>query len=387
MAIVVGLPIGLWLGHTRRGSFVAVTVANVGRAVPSIGLVFLFFAVLGAGFLNIMLALVLLAIPPILTNAYTGVREVEADVVDAARGVGMTGAEIVRRVELPLALPLVAAGIRTSAVNVIATATLGPEGGVVTLGDPIINPTAYGGSGRLGAALLVAILAVAAEVGLGAVERAVTPKGTQSTAAGARGAAPRPAAARQEEGTTDMTIRRARSLRGSLRLLAALALLLLAVAGLAACGSDNNDSSSSSSSLVRRPTAARSSRRNSANGKTTLVVGSKNFTEQKVLGEIYAQALAAAGYKVRKELNLGDEQTALKALKSGTISGYPEYTGTALLSFLGVKAGDLPKTDAAAYDQVKAGMAKQGIVAEPPTPFTDSNEVGGDEGHGRQAAG
>jgi osmoprotectant transport system substrate-binding protein len=85
--------------------------------------------------------------------------------------------------------------------------------------------------------------------------------------------------------------------------------------------------------------------------------------------------LAAAGYKIRKELNLGDEQTALKALKSGTISGYPEYTGTALLSFLGVKAGDLPKTDAAAYEQVKAGMAKQGIVAEPPTPFTDSNEV------------
>ncbi len=187
VAIVVGLPIGLWLGHTRRGSFVAVTVANVGRAVPSIGLVFLFFAVLGAGFLNIMLALVLLAIPPILTNAYTGVREVEADVVDAARGVGMTGAEIVRRVELPLALPLVAAGIRTSTVNVIATATLGPEGGVVTLGDPIINPTAYGGSGRLGAALLVAILAVAAEVGLGAVERAVTPKGTQTRRPGRGG--------------------------------------------------------------------------------------------------------------------------------------------------------------------------------------------------------
>jgi osmoprotectant transport system permease protein len=178
IAIAVALPIGLWLGHTRRGSFVAVTIANVGRAVPSIGIVFLFFAVLGAGFVNIMLALVLLAIPPILTNAYTGVREVEADVVDAARGVGMTGAEIVRRVELPLALPLVAAGIRTSAVNVIATATLGPEGGVVTLGDPIINPTSYGSAGRLGAAIVVAALAVLAEVALGAVERAVTPEGT-----------------------------------------------------------------------------------------------------------------------------------------------------------------------------------------------------------------
>ena len=177
IAIAIGLPIGLWLGHTRRGSFVAVTVANVGRAVPSIGLVFLFFAVLGAGFANIMLALVLLAIPPILTNAYTGVREVEPDVVDAARGMGMTGAEVVRRIELPLALPLIMAGIRVSAVNVIATATLGPEGGVVTLGDPIINPTSYGSAGRLGAAIVVAALAVAAEVGFGALERAVTPKG------------------------------------------------------------------------------------------------------------------------------------------------------------------------------------------------------------------
>ena len=177
LAVAVGLPVGLWLGHTRRGSFVAVTIANAGRAVPSIGLVFLFFAILGAGFANIMLALVLLAIPPILTNAYVGVREVDPDAVDAARGMGMTGAEVVRRVELPLALPLVMAGIRTSAVNVIATATLGPEGGVVTLGDPIINPTSYGSAGRLGAAIVVAVLAVAAEVGLGRVERAVTPQG------------------------------------------------------------------------------------------------------------------------------------------------------------------------------------------------------------------
>jgi osmoprotectant transport system permease protein len=176
-ASAVALPIGTWLGHSKRGSFLVVSVTNAGRAVPSLGVVFLFFAVLGAGFFNITLALVLLAIPPILTNAYTGVREVEPDIVDAARGIGMTGLEIVRRVELPLALPLVMAGIRISAVNVIATATLGPEGGVVTLGDPIINPTSYGSSGRLGAAIIVAALAVAAEVGLGAVERAVTPKG------------------------------------------------------------------------------------------------------------------------------------------------------------------------------------------------------------------
>lgn len=185
IATVVGLPIGIWLGHARRGSFVAVTVANIGRAVPSIGIVFLFFAVLGAGFVNIMLALVLLAIPPILTNAYTGVRAVDPEVVDAARGMGLTGAGVVRRIELPLALPLIFGGIKISMVNVIATATLGPEGGVVTLGDPIINPSTYGNAGRLGGALVVAALAVAAELGLSAVQRAVTPKGLKS-AGGAR---------------------------------------------------------------------------------------------------------------------------------------------------------------------------------------------------------
>jgi osmoprotectant transport system permease protein len=186
IAIAVALPLGLWLGHTRRGSFVAITVANIGRAVPSIGLVFLFFAILGAGFVNIMFALVLLAIPPILTNTYTGMREVDREVVDAARGMGMGGVRIVRGVELPLALPLIFGGIRISTVNVIATATLGPFGGVVTLGDPIINPSSYGDAGRLGAAIVVAALAVAAEVGLSAVQRAVTPEGLKAGAREAR---------------------------------------------------------------------------------------------------------------------------------------------------------------------------------------------------------
>jgi osmoprotectant transport system permease protein len=185
LAILVALPLGVWLGHTGRAAFLAISVSNIGRAVPSIGIVFLFFAILGAGFWNITLALVLLAIPPILTNAYVGVREVDREAVDAARGMGMTGWEVARRVELPLALPLIFGGIRISAVNIIATATLGPEGGVVTLGDPIINPSTYGDAGRLGAAIVVAALAVAAEVGLSAVQRAVTPRGLKLTQTGA----------------------------------------------------------------------------------------------------------------------------------------------------------------------------------------------------------
>jgi osmoprotectant transport system permease protein len=177
IATAIALPIGTWLGHSKRGSFLVVSVTNAGRAVPSLGVVFLFFAILGAGFFNITLALILLAIPPILLNAYTGVRAVDPEAVDAATGMGFTGAQVLRKVELPLALPLIFGGIKTSTVNVIATATLGPEAGVVTLGDPIINPSSYGEAGRLGAAILVALLAIVAEVGLSAVQRALTPRG------------------------------------------------------------------------------------------------------------------------------------------------------------------------------------------------------------------
>ncbi len=97
VATAVALPLGAWLGHSRHGSFLVVSVTNAGRAVPSLGVVFLFFAALGAGFFNITLALILLAIPPILLNAYTGVRAVDSETVDAARGMGLTGAQILSR--------------------------------------------------------------------------------------------------------------------------------------------------------------------------------------------------------------------------------------------------------------------------------------------------
>ena len=159
------------------------------------------------------------------------------------------------------------------------------------------------------------------------------------------------------------------------RIIPAFAAVLALALGAAACGSDDNGgSTSSTSSTSSAQSAAITS--NSANAKTTITVGSKNFTEQKVLGEVYAQAFRAAGYTVKTALNLGDEKTALAAVKSGQISGYPEYTDTALLSFLDVPAAKLPSDPTAAYDQVKAGLAKEGIDAFPPTPFTSSNEVG-----------
>jgi osmoprotectant transport system permease protein len=177
IACAIAIPLGLWLGHRGRGGFLAINASNIGRAVPSLALIAFFVAYLGVGFTNLTVALVLLAVPPILTNAYTGVRQVDRDTVDSARGMGMTGAQIVRRVELPLALPLIFGGVRTSAVNVVATATIAPLAGVVTLGDPIINVTTYGDEGRLAAAMVVALLAVATEVLLGAAQRAATPRG------------------------------------------------------------------------------------------------------------------------------------------------------------------------------------------------------------------
>ena len=151
MAIACGLsiPLGLWLGHIGKGGFLAINAS-------------------------------------ILTNTYTAVRQVERDTVDAARGMGMTGPQIVRRVELPLSLPLIFGGIRISAVNVIATATIAPLAGVITLGDPIINVNTYGEEGRLAAAIVVALLAVLTELSLGAVQRALTPRGLKLTRAGAR---------------------------------------------------------------------------------------------------------------------------------------------------------------------------------------------------------
>jgi osmoprotectant transport system substrate-binding protein len=154
-----------------------------------------------------------------------------------------------------------------------------------------------------------------------------------------------------------------------------LLVLLVAALAVAGCGDDDDDdggggaadTSGQSSSQIQM---------NDKNSSTKLTIGSKNFTEQKVLGEIYAQALSAAGYDISTELNLGDEKTALKALEGGDISAYPEYTGTALLSFFGYQADKLPSDETEAFDLAKEGFAKKDLTALPPTPFVSSNEVG-----------
>jgi osmoprotectant transport system substrate-binding protein len=151
-------------------------------------------------------------------------------------------------------------------------------------------------------------------------------------------------------------------------------LLLVASFAMAACGDDDDDDGGGGSAETSAEQAS-AIESNPDNASTTITVGSKNFTEQKVLGEIYAQGLEAAGVSISKDLNLGDEKTALAALKSDEISAYPEYTGTALLSFFGKTAEELPKDPQTAFEEARAGFEAEGLVALPPTPFTSSNEV------------
>lgn len=176
-ATLIAVPLGLVLGHLGRGQFVATSVSNVGRAVPSLALIAFFFAYLGPSKINIIFALTLLAIPPLLTNTYVGVRQVDRDAIDSARGMGFTEAGILGRVELPLALPLIFGGLRTAAVGVVATATIAPLAGVQSLGTPLVAQGVYGSAGQIGAAIAVALLAVLVEVSFGLLQRAVTPRG------------------------------------------------------------------------------------------------------------------------------------------------------------------------------------------------------------------
>ncbi|HEX6390906.1 MAG TPA: glycine betaine ABC transporter substrate-binding protein [Solirubrobacteraceae bacterium] len=346
IAIAITVPIGVWLGHLGRGQVVASSIANTGRALPTYAVVVFTAAYIGYNVSNLVFALVLLAIPPIFVNTYVGVRQVDRETVDAARGIGLTGGQVVRQIELPLAVPLIFGGIRTSAVNVAATATLGPFVGVATLGDPIINNNVYGESGRLGGSILVAVLAFGFELGFAALQRTVTPAGLK-------------------------TINR-RKHPMKLRVITSAVLAALAL-GIAACGDDDDDSGGSAGTTTQA-TNAKLIQRDDANAdKPTITLGSKNFTEQFVAGEIYAQALEAAGFKIKRQFNLGSEVIARKALRSGRIDAYPEYTGTALTSFFGVKPADVPRDPQQAYEQAKADYAKEGIVALSPTPFESSN--------------
>jgi osmoprotectant transport system permease protein len=177
VALVLALPLGVLLGHQHRGSFLAINISNVFRALPSLALISISLALFGLSLLNVEVALVSLAIPPILTNAYTAVDGVDPDAVEAARGMGMTERQVLGGVELPLAWPLIFAGIRTAAVYVVATAPLAAIAGGGGLGDIILNQPTYRLVGVIAATIVVVVLAFAVDALLGLAQRAVTPRG------------------------------------------------------------------------------------------------------------------------------------------------------------------------------------------------------------------
>jgi len=189
LAIAIAIPAGVYLGHRGTGEFLAVAVGNAGRAVPELALIAVMIAFVGTGNVNVTIAVMVLGIPPILTNAFVGLRQVDPGAVDAARGMGMTELEIIRRVELPLALPTIMGGVRTASVNIVATSTIGSIAGVKTLGDLILGTNVYGDEGVIAGAIVVALLALTFELLLAGVQRLLTPRGLVLQRATARASA------------------------------------------------------------------------------------------------------------------------------------------------------------------------------------------------------
>jgi len=178
IALLIAIPLGVWLGHIHRGSFISINVSNIGRALPSLAVIAIGLGIFGIGTTNVVFALVVLAFPLMLTNAYVAIDNIDPDVIESARGMGMRPHQILLRIELPLALPLILAGIRTAAVNVVATATLGALVAFGGLGRYIVDGLALQEYDRLFAgALLVALLAIAVEVAFGTFERAAVSPG------------------------------------------------------------------------------------------------------------------------------------------------------------------------------------------------------------------
>jgi osmoprotectant transport system permease protein len=175
VSLAIAIPLGVILGHLHRASFFAINVSNIGRALPSLAVISIGIGFLGIGFIDTMVALVILAAPVVLTNAYVAIDEVDPNAVQAARAMGMHPWQVLLRDELPLAVPLMFAGIRTATVYVVATATLATFSGGGGLGDIIVNEPTYGTAGVIAGSLAITVLAFAIDGLLALVQQAVTP--------------------------------------------------------------------------------------------------------------------------------------------------------------------------------------------------------------------
>ena len=319
IALVIAVPIGAWIGHTGRGGFLVVGAANGLRALPTLGLLVLIVGATGLGLLGPITALVILAVPPILAGTYAGVRNVDPAVVDAARGMGMRGREVLLGVELPNALPLIIGGIRSSTLQVISTATIAAYVALGGLGRFIIDGLAIRDFPQMIAgSMLVALLAVTADLLLAGLQKLVVSPGLRAAPAAPAACCPLEDPRRRTRGVTTggtSPMRTSLIARG-VAMLAGFALALTACGG----GSDPLSSGSGQTS-------------GAAASNNTIVVGSANFVESQILAEIYAQALTAKGVSVEKRLNIGSREAYIPALQDGSIDLIPEYSGVLLQYF------------------------------------------------------
>ena len=182
LGVIIALPVGLYIGHTGKGSFIAINAGNAGRSLPTLGLLMLMVTLLGLGLLPVLIALTVLVIPPILTSAYAGMRTLDPGVVDAARGMGMRSWQVLTRVELPMALPVLMSGFRNAALQVVATATVAAAVGLGGLGRLLIDGLAVNDYSRvLAGAIVVAVLAVLVDLFLALIQRWIVSPGLKGS--------------------------------------------------------------------------------------------------------------------------------------------------------------------------------------------------------------
>jgi osmoprotectant transport system permease protein len=177
VAAAIALPVGIVLGHHQKGETFAIALGNAGRAIPELALIAFVAAFIGVGLGNVTFAFAVLGIPPILTNTYVGMSQVDPNAVEAARGMGMTPLQSILRVEVPLAIPTIMAGVRTAAVNIVATVALASLAGLSTLGDYILGRNVYGDAGVVAGAILIALITLALELSLAGIQWGLTPRG------------------------------------------------------------------------------------------------------------------------------------------------------------------------------------------------------------------
>jgi ABC-type proline/glycine betaine transport system permease subunit/glycine betaine/choline ABC-type transport system substrate-binding protein len=332
LGIVVALPVGIWLGHVRRAAFLTTSIGNLGRAIPTLAILVILASIpaIGVGDLAAILALAVFSIPPMLTSAYVGVRDVDPDVRDAARGMGMTGGQVLRGVELPLAAPSILSGVRTSLVQVVATVSLAALVGSGGLGRYVVDGFARQDQTLvLVGALLVSILAVATDRAAGWGTRLLSPRGIRSQARGAE--ADELAVARVPDDRTPA------AKGAALRWAGAYGVMAVVVAGgLLMAGGRSQE------------------------GQVT--IAAFNFGESKVMASLYAGMLEDIGVDVSVS-ELSSREVISPALEAGEVDAVPEYLGT-YTEFLNKQVNG-PDAPAVANSDVAETLAAGRGLADP----------------------